>query len=438
MIKMFAYHNGNNGISHYRVWQIMKYLAKEPGFKIKRLPDRSERVLWAYNDIPFTGACNVPGIGSHAEIVDNNDVIFSVCPHTYDNRVRLVCQGIIKPLVVDIDDDVINMDTINPNYANWHKDDEAKDQLIGVTAENKAELVSLVSRGAGRFVEIDGEMLFHSQHIPLKENVFAALRQAKLVTVSTERLKELYSEYNDNIVVIPNGVDFDNFPVIMPKVNDGFIRLGLFGSNTHYWDWKEIGPVLKKVLDDNKNVKICFNSWFLAKMKQGASLDEMEKIQQVPDFFEKLGIFERVEISEPVEINDYFGWLASKNIDIGLAPLKSTEFNKGKSNIKYLEWGALRVPTVCQDFEPYRKDIKHGYNGMLAGSKQEWHQALTTLIRDEKLRLEMGQRAYLDVKSRYDMPIIARKLAREIKKISGVENESIEDRASSTDLIIAR
>jgi glycosyltransferase involved in cell wall biosynthesis len=420
----------------------MKYLAKLPDFKVKQLPQRSERIIWQ----GLEGPCNVPGIGSHAEIVESHDVIISNFPNSFENRVRLVCQGQLKPLVIDIDDDVINIEKINPNYQAWHKDDGQKDQLIDITPENEADLKSLANQGQGRFVEVDIEgsgekkWMFYSQHIPLVENVFEAMRAAALVTVSTPRLKKLYAEHNDNIVVIPNGVDFDNFPVIAPKKNDGFIRLGLFGSNTHYWDWKEIAPVLKKILDDNQNVKLCFNSWFIAKSKPGQSLAEMEKRIQLPEVFEKLGLnqHERVEIHEPCEIGDYFKWISNKSIDIGLAPLRDSTFNRAKSNIKYLEWGALRVPSICQDIEVYNSDIKHGFNGMLAGSRQEWHQCLTQLIRDEKLRLEMGQRAYLDVKSRYDMAIIARKLAGEIKKLTGEENESIETRADRLGLALAR
>jgi len=243
-------------------------------------------------------------------------------------------------------------------------------------------------------------------------------------------------------VVIPNGIDFDNFPTIMEKKNDGFIRLGLFGSITHYWDWKEVAPVLKKILDDYPNVKLCFNSWYsLKNADEGANvaLEDRRKGIILPEIFEKLGInkSERVEIHEPCEIDDYFSWLSNKSIDIGLAPLRDSTFNRAKSNIKYLEWSALRVPTVCQDMEVYNHDIKHRFNGMLAGSKQEWYQCLVELIRNEKLRLEMGQRAYLDAKSRYDMPIIARKLASEIKKLTGVENESMENRDTRLGLTLA-
>jgi len=436
VIKVFAYHNGFNGVSMYRVWQPMKYLSKMEGFKVKQLPERSERVIWQ----GLEGPCNIPTIGSHAEIVENNDVIFSNFANSMQNSARLWAQAQLKPLIIDIDDDIENIEEINPNYKAWHQDDGAQDKLVDITPENEEDLKRMAAQNRGNFVELSGVWYFHEHRIPLKENVYRAMEKAALVTVSTERLKKLYKPHAQNIVVIPNGIDFDNFPVLPERKNDGFIRLGLFGSNTHYWDWKELAPVLKKILDDFPNVKLCFNSWFTAVSKPGQSLEEMEKRVILPEIFEKLGIngHERVEIHEPVEIGDYFEWLSRKSIDIGLAPLRDSIFNRAKSNIKYLEWAALRTPVIAQDIEVYNEDIKHGFNGMLAGSKQEWHQCLVELIRNEKLRHDMGQRAYLDAKSRYDMPIIARKLAGEIKKLLGVENESIEDRAAGLGLVLAK
>lgn len=41
------------------------------------------------------------------------------------------------------------------------------------------------------------------------------------------------------------------------------------------------------------------------------------------------------------------------NLNIAIAPLQDNNFNRAKAPIKYLEAGALGVPCVCQNYEPY-------------------------------------------------------------------------------------
>ncbi len=55
------------------------------------------------------------------------------------------------------------------------------------------------------------------------------------------------------------------------------------------------------------------------------------------------------------------------------------------------------------------------------------------------MRRVIGNRAWLDVKTRYDQKDISKKLADEIKKIMGDGNEkSIADRASRAGLVLAK
>lgn len=42
-------------------------------------------------------------------------------------------------------------------------------------------------------------------------------------------------------------------------------------------------------------------------------------------------------------------------VDVMIAPLQDNEFNKSKSNIKLIEGGALGIPVICQDLEPYKE-----------------------------------------------------------------------------------
>lgn len=433
-IKVFGYHGGNNGVSMYRTWQPLANLG--PDFNVTMIPERAERVHWKDWETPS----NVPGIGSHSEIIENNDVIFSNFRANEDDCARLTITSKLKKLVMDIDDDILHLPSDNQNYKFWFNEENGKDvwseipeeeekdeKWIKIAAEMQSQLIRHPQTGRLGFYQ----MRRHPYEMVLQE-----LATAQLVTVSTDKMKEIYGRYNPNTVVIPNAIDFSKYHSLMTPMNDGIIRLGLFGSNSHYRDWKTIAKVLKSILDEFPNVHLCFNTWFRAKGAAGSSMDEQELTLLFPDFFDGFREHPQCEVFSGVEIGDYHEWLQDKKIDIGLAPLCNSEFNKAKSNIKYLEFGAMRVPGVFQDMDPYNKDVKPGYNGMLASDSAQWLKCLRMLITNAGLRQKMGDLAYQDVKTRYDVKDVGRKLGNEIKKIMGQETEEI--KTGTSQLVLAR
>lgn len=426
-------------MSHYRCWQPLKYLAEDSSFEVTRLPDRVERLHWQ----GLTGPCNVPGIGSHADIIQKHDVIFSNFKADEAECARLSITAKLKKLVVDLDDDILHIPTDNPNYKFWFNEENGKDTWAEIPEGEEADpkWVKLAE-------DVKGQILRHPETGKLCvvqtrrhpcDIVIDELKAAQLVTVSTQRLKDIYGKYNQNTVVIPNAVDFDNFPKLVTPRTDGIVRLGLFGSNTHYRDWKEIAECLKKILDEFPNVRLCYNTWFRAKGQAGMDMDELEKTLLYPDYFDKLGLREhpQVEVFTGVEIQDYFAWLEDKQIDIGLAPLCESEFNKAKSNIKYLEFSALHIPGIYADMEPYNKDVVKGSTGFLAKTYDQWMYCLRKLITDPVLRAEMGDKAHFDVRMRYDQRIISKRLAGELKKIMGEEDEKVSSLVGPDGLALA-
>jgi hypothetical protein len=413
-MKIFAFHSGFNGVAMYRVWQPMKYLAKLPGFTVKGLPLRSERVKWE----GLTGPCNVPGIGSHASIIENNDVIFTTFKASEEDCARLYATAQVKKLVIDIDDDILSLPTDNPNYKFWFNEDNGKDVWAEIPEDEEGDekwpaLATQYGARLERHPKTGRLCMVQVRRHPC-EIVLDELSKAHLVTVSTEVMRRKYCAYNPNTVVIPNGIDFDNFPVLLEPKKDGLIRLGLFGSNSHYRDWKTIAKALKALLDEFPNLRLCYNTWYRATGAAGSSMDEQEKVLLFPDFFDKLGLREhpQVEVFAGVEIDDYFDWLRDKRVDIGLAPLCDSEFNRAKSNIKYLEFSALHIPGVYQDMEPYNGDVRPGINGFLANGTDEWLKCIRRLVVDADLRQRMGDSAYADVKARYNQADISARLAK--------------------------
>jgi glycosyltransferase involved in cell wall biosynthesis len=61
-----------------------------------------------------------------------------------------------------------------------------------------------------------------------------------------------------------------------------------------------------------------------------------------------------IEYQPWARIFDYPSVYDSLNLNVAIAPIQNNPFNLAKANIKYIEAGALGIPCVCQDLEPYK------------------------------------------------------------------------------------
>jgi glycosyltransferase involved in cell wall biosynthesis len=97
---------------------------------------------------------------------------------------------------------------------------------------------------------------------------------------------------------------------------------------------------------------------------------------------------------------------ATRRWSIGIAPLEDTPFNRVKSHLKYLDYSALGIASICSDADPYRTTVESGANGLLVPSDSaSWYYALRLLIEDEALRKRLASRAYEDVRRRHVLEV---------------------------------
>lgn len=76
--------------------------------------------------------------------------------------------------------------------------------------------------------------------------------------------------------------------------------------------------------------------------------------------------------------------------DIGVMPQIDTEYTKGKSGMKALEYMAGGLPVVASNIDD-RQLIEDGVNGFIVSSDNEWVEKLELLITDSALRKRMGK-----------------------------------------------
>ncbi len=149
-----------------------------------------------------------------------------------------------------------------------------------------------------------------------------------------------------------------------------------------------------------------------------------------------------LRIVGPVEIGDGWGAAAARvrrfpavpwerlpellaTFDVNLAPLDlSDPFVAAKSEVKYIEAALVGVPTLASPTEAFSGAIRSGENGLLAGTPDEWREALERLVTEPALRLRLGQAAREDVRERYSPNARAKDLLRTLREILSMTGKS--------------
>lgn len=218
---------------------------------------------------------------------------------------------------------------------------------------------------------------------------YQQLEMSDAIIVSTEFIKEgLLNLFPDKkIYVIPNGIDFDVWDHLKKPEKEGKIRIGFTGCQNHHSDLAIVKKPLLALIEEFPNLEVIlsapFTSW--ADVKH-----------------------DRVLVNTSwAPINIYPQMVAGWNLDIGIAPLRDSNFNRAKSNLRWLEYSALSIPTVASNIQPFKTSIKDGVDGILCNSSQGWYDSLKSLILDPIKRSRMGAEAYNSVRKSHSMGKIA-------------------------------
>jgi len=245
-----------------------------------------------------------------------------------------------------------------------------------------------------------------------------SMRSADALMVTTPHLGETYLRVNQNIYVIENSLDFKGdrkfvgWDQVSVKKHKG-IRLGWIGGRAHFDDLMMVSPVLRRVLEKHPEVTLC--------LVNSALRHSCELLgRKYP--FEGLKNVHYADRSVP--INRYAAFAGSYGFDIGLAPLVDCNFNRSKSNLRWLEYSALKIPTVATDISHFSQSVAHRHTGLLVPENQpdKWEQYLDELIGSTSLREDLGRNAYRRVKKDYNVERNAPKYLRLLKKLANTSN----------------
>ena len=219
-------------------------------------------------------------------------------------------------------------------------------------------------------------------------NIEKLVGAADKIVVSTSELKKRFDKLGD--VEIIRNYYLDNVLPLKSFSYSGndYVKIGYFGTMTHNDDLELVHNVVLRLKDifSKKGIEVELEVI-------GASIDEnidWFSVKKLPYY--------------PMAMATFMKWIANNgNWDIGIIPLVNTEFNKCKSELKYIEFTALGVPVVASDVEVYRNTIEEGVTGFLANNEDEWVAKLSRLIDDPKLRNGILNNARDDILKNYDL-----------------------------------
>ncbi|MGM0988734.1 MAG: glycosyltransferase family 1 protein [Pseudomonadota bacterium] len=151
-------------------------------------------------------------------------------------------------------------------------------------------------------------------------------------------------------------------------------RIGFHGTRAHLADLAALTPALRA-------------------LQHGRDDTELELMLggHVPA---PLAELPRTRCPAPLSWPTFRRYQAQQRVHIGLAPLRDTPFNRGKSFIKFLDIAAMGGVGIYANRAPYTELVAHGVNGLLAGDDPaEWQRCLEWLLANPERAASMAEAA---------------------------------------------
>ena len=288
-------------------------------------------------------------------------------------------------------------------------------------------------------MEIDDYLLSSARSNPGAGEVYRyggdlakiGLEQMRLsdgLIVSTPALAELYRPYAKKIWVVENVVDLKLWP---KRKKNKLLTIGWIGAGSHDDDLAILKNVVPNILNEYKDVQFSIVHGVSEVFKHKPGCEYLEN-QHHPRYNKMKrcplckGI-DRVKWTHDFRtIDKYPKWAASFGFDVGLAPLVDLNFTRGKSNLRWLEYSAMGIPTIASPLNHFRETIRDGETGIIVEKNDEagWIEAIEDMIAEPDLREEIGKNARNEVEKNWCPKVQAKKYRGVIQEITNAKHDA--------------
>lgn len=325
-------------------------------------------------------------------------------------------------------------------------------------------------QGIITIMDIDDYWELHEHH-PMftgnKDNQHANFIKKNLtlfdyITTTTPIFANEIKKYNKNVVIFPNAIDPSDSRFKINREDSNFIRIGLVMGSTHEHDMALLNNVANKLPSDvlekvqfvlcgyDLRGKVRFYNedgsfsersitpresvWY----RYEKMLTDNYKIIS-NEYKEFLEMF-LPNVQYPNVKNEHYKrcWTKDMNhyyehfseIDVLLAPLEESLFNKVKSPLKVAEAAFAHVAIIASNFGPYTLDLKNAIerggminpngNALLVDENKnhkDWAKYITKIVREPELLKMLQNNLYESVHEKFDLRNVTNDRAEFYKKI---------------------
>jgi glycosyltransferase involved in cell wall biosynthesis len=303
----------------------------------------------------------------------------------------------------------------------------------------------------------------------LDTKILNNIKVSRNVTTTTPVFKKEISRYNKNVYVLPNAIDPSEKQYQNNSEKSDRIRIGWLGGSSHLKDLEILKGVVSKFKSSGLIDKVQFvlcgydlrgTMTMIDKDTGKQTQRPIKPMESIWYQYEKIFTDDYRIVSEDYkkfllkfENKEYEGvnnepyrrvwtkpitsYASNYNLfDISLAPLKESNFNMVKSQLKVIESGFHKKALIAQDFGPYQIDVNNGYvkggeidsngNGLLIETKKNnkfWFSHLKKLVLNPELITQLGENLYNTVNGTYDMKSVCTKRRNLYKKLLSKKNK---------------
>lgn len=181
----------------------------------------------------------------------------------------------------------------------------------------------------------------------------------------------------------PRRVVFENqlwaVPPLRPRTVKDRLWLGWGGSLGHLEDMRWVMPALRAALSRHPQLGLAI----MGAAELAPLLDGLPP--------------GRTRYRPGGSLEEYEAFL--DGLDLGVCPLLDTDFNRGRSDVKFLELAVRGVPALCSDLPPYQTSVISGETGFRFATLDELGAQIDRLVADAELRARVGAAAHRYVAS---------------------------------------